>query len=352
VRSRPWPPAVTNAFSNAAKEKEIQRRNLSKALPAGLEVARPLPGEARTARVRVWVDEDYRAGTLHWRQQIEEQLDEANQFLVPAVGIRLEAKAIEPWPARSADRKLGDVLTALEAQDPGDDVDWVIGYASALRLVEGTFEELGVARPLGRHLVVRGYADGAERKAFTQLFPDTSDAERERCTWRGAAKADRRAVARAGPHAGRAPRERSDVAPGRGVQPRDGDLVRAEPRDHAAVARDLAGAAGQLRRAHARRAPDHLLRGQPVGRLGRRRQGRVPRRAAGHGRRQRRRRGRPGRRGQRAAAGGAAAGPGRQARRGAGRARRSPPRTRRRPTCGWRSASCGWRATAPPTTPR
>ena len=58
----------TNAFSNAAKEKEIQRRNLSKALPAGLEVARPLPGEARTARVRVWVDEDYRAGTLHWRQ--------------------------------------------------------------------------------------------------------------------------------------------------------------------------------------------------------------------------------------------------------------------------------------------
>lgn len=170
----------TNAFSNAAKEKEIQRRNLSKAMPAGLEVARPLPGEARTAHVRVWVDEDYRAGTLHWRQQIEEQLDEANQFLVPAVGVRLDAKAIEPWPARSADRKLGDVLTALEAQDPGDDVDWVIGYASALSLVEGTFEELGVARPLGRHVVVRGYADGAERKAFAQLFPDTSDAERER----------------------------------------------------------------------------------------------------------------------------------------------------------------------------
>ena len=153
----------TNAFSNAAKAKAIQRKSLAKALPAPLEVAPPVPGTARTAHVRVWVDDDFRSQNVRWRAQIEEQLDEANQFLAPAVGIRLEAKDMRPWPTRSADRPLADVLAALEAHDPGDDVDWVIGYASSLTLAEGSFEQLGVARPLGRHVVVRGYADVVER---------------------------------------------------------------------------------------------------------------------------------------------------------------------------------------------
>ncbi|MBK9032453.1 MAG: hypothetical protein IPL61_14280 [Myxococcales bacterium] len=170
----------TNAFSNAAKAKEIQRKSLAKALPAHLEVATPVPGTSRTASVRVWVDDDFRSQNVRWRAQIEEQLDEANQLLAPAVGIRLVAKDMQPWPARSADRPLGEVLAALEAKDPGDDVDWVIGYASSLTLVEGSFEQLGMARPLGRHLVVRGYADVVERAGFERAFPDTTAEERER----------------------------------------------------------------------------------------------------------------------------------------------------------------------------
>ena len=170
----------TNAFSNASKMKKIQKRDLERALPAVLEVESPVPGEARTAHVRIWVDEDFRAQNVRWRTQIEEQLDEANQFLVPAVGIRLEVKTIEPWPTRSADQRLADVLAALEAQDPGDDVDWVIGYASSLSLIGASFEQLGYARMLGRHLVVRGYADAPERKNFLAAFPDTSADDRER----------------------------------------------------------------------------------------------------------------------------------------------------------------------------
>lgn len=171
---------ITNAFSNAAASKQIQKRDLRKAMPAELGVEIPVPGDARTARVRVWVDEDFRAQHLRWRSHVEEQLDEANQFLVPALGLRLEPKAIEPWNVRSADRSLEDVLGALETHDPGDDVDWVIAYVSSLALVEASMEGLGVARPLGRHLVMRGYADVAERKAFEAAFPETSGDERER----------------------------------------------------------------------------------------------------------------------------------------------------------------------------
>jgi len=170
----------TNAFSNQAAGKKLQQRDLERALPSVLEVESPVPGEPRTAHVRVWVDEDFRAQNLRWRTQIEEQIDEANQFLVPAIGIQLDVKAIEPWPVRSSDQRLADVLGALEQVDPGDDVDWVIGYVSSLSLVGATFEQLGVARPLGRHVVVRGYADGAERKNFERAFPDTRQGDRER----------------------------------------------------------------------------------------------------------------------------------------------------------------------------
>lgn len=170
----------TNAFSNAARSKQIQREALEDALPATLEVPGPLPGVGRTARVRVWAAEDFRAQRVRWRAQIEEELDEVNQFLVPAVGVKLDAVAIEPWPVQSAERSLGDLLDQLAAEDPGDDVDWVIGYSSGLSLVEGSFEQLGVARPLGRHLVVRGYVDRDERDGFARAYPETSDADRER----------------------------------------------------------------------------------------------------------------------------------------------------------------------------
>ena len=170
----------TNAFSNAAKEKALQRKALAKAAPARLEVGTPVPGLARAAYVRVWADEDYRSQNVRWRAQIEELLDEASQFLVPAVGVKLVAKEIVPWNARSSGVTPGEALAALEALDDGDDVDWVIGCVSALSIVEGSLEQLGVARPLGRHVVVRGYADLAEQSEFERLYPDTSAEARGR----------------------------------------------------------------------------------------------------------------------------------------------------------------------------
>jgi hypothetical protein len=170
----------TNALSNANKSKQIQREALEDALPATLEVPEPLPGTGRTARVRVWAAEDYRTQHVRWRAQIEEELDDVNQFLVPAVGIKLEAEAIEPWEVSTADRGLAELLTELATHDPGDDVDWVIGYGSGLSLVEGSFDQLGMARPLGRHLMVRGYSVGSERDQFARAYPSTSAADRDR----------------------------------------------------------------------------------------------------------------------------------------------------------------------------
>jgi predicted Zn-dependent protease len=157
----------------------IQRKQLTRAMPMALETTQPWEKDPRPLRVRVWVDDDFRAQNIHWKAQLEEQFDEANQFLAPALGVRLDIVAYKPWEARSTDRSVGEILDALELLDNGDDVTWVIGYGSSLSNVSTNFDQIGIARPLGKHLVVRGYADVSERRNFTEAFPDTSTEERE-----------------------------------------------------------------------------------------------------------------------------------------------------------------------------
>lgn len=160
--------------------KRQERRELRAAVPAPLEASHPWDKDPRPVPVRIWVDEDFRAQNLRWRAEIEEQVDEANQFLVPALGVRLEVSTFEPWAARSAGRAMAELVTDLEAKDPGDGVGWVIAYVSSLSNVSISFEELGMAHLLGKHIVVRGYADAGERKAFAAAFPRTTEEERDR----------------------------------------------------------------------------------------------------------------------------------------------------------------------------
>ncbi len=171
---------VIVAFCACAHQaRERQRGSLKRATPFALETTAPWAQDPRVMKVRVWVDEDFRSQNLHWKPQLEEQLDEVNQFLEPALGVTLEVTAFEPWAARSTNASLSEILASLEAMDPGTDTGWVIGYVSSLSTVSSTFDQIGMARPLGRHVVVRGYADGGERKMFTDAFPDTSESERE-----------------------------------------------------------------------------------------------------------------------------------------------------------------------------
>ena len=86
---------------------QIQERkaaDLSGLGPATLEAKSPKEGDPREAKVRIWVDQDFRTQNVRWRAQIEEQIDEANQFLAPALGVRLEIDELKPWEVRQADR--------------------------------------------------------------------------------------------------------------------------------------------------------------------------------------------------------------------------------------------------------
>ncbi len=165
-------------FGSGKTAKEAQRDTMGDLMPAQLEVDGAWKGQVKTAKIRVWADDTYRAQNVHWQRTFEEQLAYANAVLAPMYGVQLHADYRE-WKRHPGAGRLTEDLAAVIAQDPGTDVFGVVGLTSALGLVSATFDELGMAEVGGRHLVMRGYADLEERTAFDRAFPDLEKSERE-----------------------------------------------------------------------------------------------------------------------------------------------------------------------------
>lgn len=169
--------AVVLALAIACGGPKLQERSapdLTKHLPATLEAERPREGDPRTVKVRVWVDAGGRTQE-RWRDEIAEQIDYASQLLTPLLGTRLTVESIQEWNHTAVPHM---ALTALAEHDKGDGVTWVIGYIAPPETASKALPELVFAEPLGRHVVVRGWAAAAEREALAGSLPDLADGER------------------------------------------------------------------------------------------------------------------------------------------------------------------------------
>lgn len=171
--------AVMAALIVACGGPQIQQRSvggadMAKVLPATFEVDKPREGDPRTVKVRVWTDAGVRA-LPRWQDEINEQIDYANQVLTPLVGARLQVEAWKEW-ARVGEPH--QALAQLAEADRGDGVTWVIGYMAAPAGATKAMAELGLAEPLGHHLVVRGWAETAERATLAGSLPDLKETER------------------------------------------------------------------------------------------------------------------------------------------------------------------------------
>ena len=166
-------------FGSGKSAKEAQHDTLnSHLLPAQLAVEGAWKGEVKTATIRVYADDQYRAQNVRWKQTFDEVLEYANAVLVANFGVRLVAEYRE-WEHQAPAATLDEDLQELQQLDAGDDVLSVIGLTSSLGLVSATFDQIGYASVPGRHMMLRGYADVEERRAFAQAFPDLSQAERD-----------------------------------------------------------------------------------------------------------------------------------------------------------------------------
>ncbi len=157
-------PALT-AFDTSMS---AQRQLAARLMPAQLHQlvsARP-PGPLRLARLRVWADQDYRRVGKIWQSQVRELLGRVNAFVEPTFNLRFEAAVFRNWDRRGSGARVEDALKELFALDPGDGVDFVLGFVSGLPLVTTSIHGLGAAHQPGRHLVMRQMIDLEEMRAL------------------------------------------------------------------------------------------------------------------------------------------------------------------------------------------
>ncbi|MDB4961061.1 MAG: hypothetical protein JWP01_1060 [Myxococcales bacterium] len=148
--------------------------DISKHVPATLEAQRAREGDPRTVKVRVWADPAVRAAPK-WKEDLGEQIDYASQLLTPLIGARLSVESIQDWP-RTGDPH--DALRALTELDKGDGVTWVIGFVAPGDVASKAMSELGDSKPLGRHVIVRAWAEAPESDVLKGSLPDLKETER------------------------------------------------------------------------------------------------------------------------------------------------------------------------------
>jgi hypothetical protein len=165
--------------SQWGQAKSGQRRVASETAPAAIaSAAAPdeARGELRTWRVRFRPNAQYLAQTIDAQSQIAHLVEDANGVLSP-IGLRLELERIEPWTTPD-DEKPADVLARLQREDPGADVDLVVGMFGALPGHTDSLHEVGMAARLGKHLVVRAAGRLGEHDAVEQAFSALGEDER------------------------------------------------------------------------------------------------------------------------------------------------------------------------------
>jgi tetratricopeptide (TPR) repeat protein len=143
-------------------------------LPTQIETTWKFQGEARTAKIRVYADDTVRA-LPHWKEDISEQIDTANQLLQPLVGLRLTVESYKDW-TRSGPPD--DALRELVAADKASGVMWVVGYVAPPEAASTAMTVLGDAQPLGHHVTVRAWNEKAELDVLAGRLPDAKDPDR------------------------------------------------------------------------------------------------------------------------------------------------------------------------------
>jgi biopolymer transport protein ExbD len=165
-------------FGSGKSATQAQHDTLEEFTPTKLSTEGTWHGPVAEAKIRVYADDEYRAQNIRWQQTFGEELEYANAVLGRQFGVKLVAD-YRVWNHHAPGHGLPEDLAELHALDPGDDVLSVIGLTSSLSLASATFDLLGLAGEPGRHVMLRGYADLEERKAFALAFPDLTSDERD-----------------------------------------------------------------------------------------------------------------------------------------------------------------------------
>jgi len=172
--------------SQWGETKRAQARGAAAANPSQInrvaladEEGKAITVPTHSYRVRAYVSQRYRGQTVDWNHTLRSTIDDGNQVLVPGVGVRLQVVSADPWEPSNED-DLESVLTQLEKEHPADDCDWVVAMVSALPITTSSFHKQGLARVLGKHIVLRGVGVLGERDQIDRAFDQLDESSRAR----------------------------------------------------------------------------------------------------------------------------------------------------------------------------
>jgi hypothetical protein len=94
------------------------------------------------------------------------QIKRINAVVEPVFAVHFEIESVRDWDRSHAGAPLDPILTEIEALDPAREVDCVIGLVTPMRGVATSVHQVGSARLLSRHLVMRAMDDEQESRSL------------------------------------------------------------------------------------------------------------------------------------------------------------------------------------------
>ncbi|MEM7676969.1 MAG: hypothetical protein AAF449_13275, partial [Myxococcota bacterium] len=157
---------------------ELQRRQAASLRPVPLGQGPDWTGPVTPLKLRVYAEEGHRKAILGWQVRFYRVIERVNPVLRRALGVELEIVELLEWNRADAGGLYG-ALFDLVKHDPATDVDLVVGLVTPLPRVTSAHNELGLARLLGRHLVMRPGDDLQQFDALTKTFGRLEPKDRE-----------------------------------------------------------------------------------------------------------------------------------------------------------------------------
>jgi hypothetical protein len=172
------PPAPAQSFNpfspGSADDKRARELEPASFYFPTRNLARP----SRVLRFRIWADPDFRALTPSWKIKTRAWLSQLTRMIEPALGVQFEAESLRNWDRQASQASLGEALAALGKEDPGSDVDFVVGLVGALPAVTNDMHLLGMTRA-PRHFVLRAMGNLNDARAVYALMPKSDVGRKE-----------------------------------------------------------------------------------------------------------------------------------------------------------------------------
>src|SRR6185436_486024 len=103
-------------------------------------------GEARTIRLRIYADRDYRGTVIRWQAKARAQIQRINAIVGAVFNVRFEIEALRDWDRSHVGVPLGyPLIEDLEKLDDGKQVDLVVGLVTPLHGVATSVHSIGWA---------------------------------------------------------------------------------------------------------------------------------------------------------------------------------------------------------------